>query len=84
LCSWLGLACTEDPERVPPCDARCEDGIAARALRETVKLAYNLTLQANPVGDQDESTDCPLGGRVRVFGHATSNPEQARPEVDLT
>lgn len=80
----LGLACTEDPEPVPPCDARCEDGIAARALRETVKLAYNLTLQANPVGAQDETTECPLGGSARVFGTATSNPVQGATEVDLT
>ena len=82
--SWLALACTEDPDPVPPCDARCEDGIAARALRETVKLAYNLTLQANPVGAQDETTACPLGGSARVFGHATSNPQQGATEVDLT
>jgi hypothetical protein len=84
VCSLLGLACTEDPERVPACDERCEDGIAARALRETLKLAYNLTLQANPVGEQDETCDCPLGGRARVFGFASSNPVQGANEVDLT
>lgn len=83
-CSLLVCACTEDPEPVPACDERCEDGIAARALRETVKLAYNLTLQANPVGEQDETTQCPLGGRARVFGVATSNPTQGATEVDLT
>jgi hypothetical protein len=84
LCALLGIACTEDPESVPACDARCEDGIAARALRETLKLAYNLTLQANPIGQQDESSECPLGGRARVFGFATSNPVQGATEVDLT
>lgn len=83
-CTLLALACTEDPEPVPPCDPRCEDGIAARALRETVKLAYNLTLQANPVGQQDETSDCPLGGRARVFGFASSNPVQGATDVDLT
>jgi hypothetical protein len=49
-----------------------------------MKLAYNVTLQANPVGAQDESTDCPLGGRARVFGTATSNAEQGATEVELT
>jgi hypothetical protein len=83
-CSLLTLACTQDPDGVPACDERCEDGIAARALRETLKLAYNLTLQANPVGEQDETSDCPLGGRARVFGFASSNPVQGATEVDLT
>ena len=62
----------------------CEDGIALRSLRETMKLVYNITLQGNPVGDQDESTPCPLGGRARVFGTATSNPVHGATEVELT
>jgi hypothetical protein len=49
-----------------------------------MKLVYNITLQGNPVGEQDEDTECPLGGRARVFGVATSNAVQGATEVDLT
>src|SRR5262249_2516535 len=68
----------------PPCDGTCQDGIAIRALRETAKLAFNLTLQGKPVGQHDETTPCPLGGSVHVFGVATSNAVQGATEVDLT
>lgn len=68
----------------PPCDAVCQDKVAIRALRETMKLAYNLTLQGKPVGPQDGTTPCPLGGTARVFGTATSNAVQGATEVDLT
>jgi hypothetical protein len=71
------------PESVATCDAACRDRGAARALRETVKVIYNLTLQANPVGEQDESTRCPLGGRARVSGMATSLAEQGATELAL-
>jgi len=60
------------------------DGIALRSLRETMKLVYNITLQGKPVGAQDETTPCPLGGSARVFGTATSNPVQGATEVELT
>jgi hypothetical protein len=79
----LGCAAEEEPPE-PPCDARCEDSIALLALRETVKLVYNLTLQGQPVGEQDAETDCPFGGSARVFGTATSNPVHGATEVDLT
>jgi hypothetical protein len=68
----------------PPCHDECTDGIALRSLRETMKLVYNLTLQANPVGEQDETTDCPLGGSARVYGTATSEPVHGATEVELT
>jgi len=81
----LCLACgAEDPPPSPPCDQACQDAVAVRSLRETMKLVYNLTLQANPVGPQDESTPCPLGGDARVFGEATSDSMQGATQVALT
>jgi hypothetical protein len=73
-----------DPEPSPPCEQECQDANALRALRETLKLVFNLTLQGNPVGAQDESTPCPTGGSARVFGQATANAIQGAIEVDLT
>lgn len=68
-----------------PCDQQCQDGIATRALRETMKLAYNLLLQGKPVGAQDARGPCPFaGGDVHVTGTATSNAEQGATNVDLT
>ena len=78
------FACQAEPEPPPPCHDECTDGIALRSLRETMKLAYNLTLQGNPIGEQDETTECPLGGSARVFGTATSNPVHGATEVELT
>ena len=64
------------------CDLDCQTRVAARGLRETLKLAYNLTLNGNPVGAQDESHAC-LQGNVRVSGEAHSNAEQGSTEVNL-
>jgi hypothetical protein len=72
------------PAPPPPCDEKCKDGIALRAMRETLKLAFNLTLQGKPVGTYDVSTPCPRGGTVRIFGSATSNAVQGSTEVKLT
>jgi hypothetical protein len=77
-------ACQAEPPPSPPCHEACEDGIALRSLRETLKLVYNLTLQGNPTGEQDESTPCPLAGSARVFGTATSEPVHGATEVELT
>lgn len=74
----------EQAEPSAPCDEECQDATAGRALRETMKLVYNITLQGNPVGPQDETTPCPLGGKARVFGNATSNPKFGSTEVSLT
>jgi hypothetical protein len=78
------FACQDEAPEPPPCEDACEDGIALRSLRETMKLVYNITLQGNPEGEQDESTVCPLGGRAHVFGTATSNPVHGATEVELT
>jgi hypothetical protein len=67
-----------------PCDEECRDRSAVRSLREVIKVAYNLTLQGNDVGEQDETTRCPQGGNARVRGVATSVAEQGASELDLT
>jgi hypothetical protein len=82
--SCLACGAENEPEPPPPCEQQCKDEVALRALRETMKLVYNLTLQGEDVGPQDETTECPLGGRARVFGEATSEPMQGATIVSLT
>ena len=79
-------ACASDieAEPAPPCDQLCQDSNALRAVREGMKLIYNLTLQGNPVGPQMEFIPCPQGGLAGVAGEATSNAEQGATEVSLT
>jgi hypothetical protein len=86
LVSLLSLACSGGGQggSVEDCDQQCVDRSALRGVRETLKLVYNLTLQGNPVGAQDESTPCPTGGGARVFGEASSSPTQGTTRVDLT
>ncbi len=81
--SLLLVGCGEDGQGPKACDDACRDRSAVRALRETLKLVYNLTLQGNAVGEQDERTRCPLGGSARVFGAATSVAEQGATLVEL-
>lgn len=82
---WLLAGCADDGSKEPStCDAVCLDQTAVRSVRETLKLVYNLTLQANPVGAQDEQTRCPRGGSAHVFGTATSVAEQGATKVELT
>ena len=78
-------AANASPTAPPPtCDAICQDGIALRAVRETMKLAYNLTLQGKAVGAKDAMTPCPQGGTAHVFGTATSNGTQGTTDIQLT
>lgn len=77
-------ASVNDPPAPPPCDQLCMDQVAVRAVRQTIKLAYNITLQSNPVGAQDEFTPCPNGGTAHIFGSATSNAFVGATDVDLT
>jgi hypothetical protein len=72
-----------EAEPAPPCDQECQDANALRAIRESMKLIYNLTLQGNPVGPQDEIIPCPQGGFARVFGEASSNSMQGATMVRL-
>lgn len=81
----LLVACSSNVGADKPlkqCDTECQTRVAARGLRETLKLAYNLTLNGNPVGMQDESHAC-LAGSVRVSGEADSNAEQGSTDVNL-
>ena len=84
LAAGCGTSAGNTPPPVPPCDAACQDGIALRSLREGMKLLYNLELQGKPVGPQDATVPCPLGGSAHVFGTATSNAVQGATEVQLT
>lgn len=89
LCAALfgcGAGATPDPP--PPCEAECQDGVALRGVRETLKLAFNLLVQGKPVGEQAGSTPClsydgSVGGSVRLSGTATSNAVQGSSFVDL-
>jgi len=95
ICAWTVLtsaalfACgsggnTASPDAAPGCDASCRDATALRALRDAIKLVYNVTLQGKPVGAQDQTTPCPLGGSAHVFGQATSNADLGTTNVELT
>lgn len=68
----------------PPCEQECKDETGVRAIRETMKLIYNLTLQGKPVGEQNAAVACPKGGKAYIFGTATSNADQGTTEVKLT
>jgi hypothetical protein len=87
VAALAGLGCSSlarDPAPAAPCDARCQDRVALRSLREAMKLIYNLGLQGKPVGEQDAMSPCPQGGSARVYGTATSNELQGATEVELT
>jgi len=85
LFALLMAGCGGNEEEAKPktCDAECQDQVAARSLRDVIKLVYNLTLQGNTVGIQDETTRCPHGGSARVGGIATSVPEQGANDLEL-
>ncbi len=75
------------PAPAAACDPGCQDQVALRGLRTLLKFSYNLTVQGQPVGAQDESRDClPSAGstgNVRVFGEASSNAAQGSTFVNL-
>lgn len=83
----LALSCASEvaatPAPPPPCEQLCKDKTALRAMREMMKLAFNLTLQGKPVGSHDVTVACPLGGGVRIIGTATGEPVQGATVVDL-
>jgi hypothetical protein len=83
-----GCGAGAQPEPAPSCDQSCQDGVALRGLRETMKLAYNLLIQGRPVGAQDAMTPClsssgSEGGKVHVYGNATANAAQGSSFVEL-
>ncbi len=88
VCVAFPPSCSSDPVAVdagpPPCDQECQDKTAVRAVREMMKLVYNLTLQGKPVGPQNAAVACPKGGKAFIYGTATSNAEQGTTELKLT
>jgi hypothetical protein len=78
------VSCSAASSPPKTCDMECQDGIAARSVREAMKLLYNVALQGNPDGPQDATEPCPLGGSARVSGTATSNATLGVTKVDLT
>jgi hypothetical protein len=69
----------------PACDQSCQDSVALRAFRETLKQVFNGALQNMPVGTQDQHFDCtPFGGTAHVTGTATSNADVGTTTVALT
>jgi len=69
----------------PSCDESCQDGVALLALRNAIKVVYNVTLQGKPEGPQNAMTMCQLGnGTASVSGTATSNANQGTTTVNLT
>jgi hypothetical protein len=83
--SILSFGCGDKtPPPPPPCEQKCMDGMALRALREMMKFAFNQTFQGKPVGFHDETTDRFLRGSARVSGTAVANAEQGVTDVDLT
>jgi hypothetical protein len=72
------------PAAAPACDGPCQDSIALRAVREAMKTAYNRMLTGNDAGPQDETSPCPLGGQIHVFGSASSNAAQGATRVSLS
>jgi hypothetical protein len=83
-CASCGSNVGAKPPPPPPCDQACMDATALRAMREGMKLVFNVTLQGKPVGAQDATVPCPLGGTAHVFGQATSNAVQGATNVALT
>lgn len=88
LVVWLpaltGCSSDDEPGETVPCEEACQDAVALRAVRETMKFMFNITLQAQPVGAQDVTADCATGGSAHIFGEASSVPEQGATLVDLT
>lgn len=88
LVTWcaatLGCSADDEPDAAAPCEEACQDAVALRAVRETMKFMFNITLQAQPVGTQDVTEDCATGGSAHIFGEASSVPEQGATLVDLT
>jgi hypothetical protein len=72
------------PAPPPTCDAPCEDGVAIRAIRVGMRLAYNFAVATQPVGKQDVMVPCIPSGNVHITGTAESNAMLGTSQVDLT
>jgi hypothetical protein len=84
-CAIFAAGCGRDVPPPPPCERACQNGVALRALRETMKFTFNKTLQGKPVGMHDETTTEFIGGgSARVFGTAFTDAQLGTTNVDLT
>jgi len=72
------------PAPPPPCDIQCQDGVAIRALRVGMRLAYNFAIASKPVGKQDATAPCIPSGSVHIVGTAESNAMLGTSQIDLT
>jgi hypothetical protein len=52
----------------PTCDQGCQDYLVAYALNDTLWFAWNQKLAGKPVGMQDTTASCALGGSVHITG----------------
>jgi hypothetical protein len=86
LVTVVGLGCSGGASpSSPACDGACRDGVALRAVRQTLKQVFNGAIQAMPVGPQDQMYACtPFGGSAHITGTATSNPNVGTTTVSLT
>jgi hypothetical protein len=84
LVTVLGCGAGRAPAAPPECDQGCKDAIALRTVRVAMRFAYNLVLQSNPVGMQDEIAPCIPTGSVHIVGEGTSNAMLGTTDVDLT
>jgi hypothetical protein len=63
---------------VPPkCDQGCQDYLVAWALDDTLWFAWNQKLAGQPVGMQDATASCALGGTVHITGSDAVTPSGA-------
>jgi hypothetical protein len=81
----LGIGCGGNPPAAPaPCEQACQDGVALRALRVGMRLAYNFAIAAKPEGMQDVTAPCIPTGNVHIVGSAESNAMLGVSQIDLT
>lgn len=68
----------------PVCDQTCQDYLVSLGLVDTVTLAYNQSIAGTPVGTEDVTAPCPLGGSVHITGTTNYSPDNGISNVDLT
>ncbi|HEX3849588.1 MAG TPA: hypothetical protein VHW01_01405, partial [Polyangiaceae bacterium] len=89
LFAAVGCGAGPRPAAAPPCDQKCQDGVALLGLRTAMKLAYNFEVSTKHVGPQDGTAPCvsfdgSQAGTVHVFGDAEVDPIQGASIVSLT
>lgn len=82
-----GNACgtaAENVCRAQTCDQACQDAIVAYAIDDTIWLLNNEDLAGIPVGNQDKTAACPLGGTVHITGTTGASSSTAIETLSLT